>query len=98
MNAVREFYERILVPTLLYDSEALAYMSIINNRVRNKVLQNLCGVEKNKNNSVEKRALKWHGHVARMDDAKGVKIVKQNELLRNRLRERARHKWPDCVR
>lgn len=43
--------------------------------VRNRVAQNLCGMQKSPDETVKKSVLRCDGHVARMGDAKVVNRV-----------------------
>ena len=100
VRAKRELYERVVVPTVMYGSEAwglrvkerrkldvmemrcLRSMCGVTrmDRLRNEVVRERVGVDEKLSERVDRKVLKWYGHVERMSGERLTKRVYRSEV------------------
>ena len=118
VRAKRELYERVVVPTVMYGSEAwglrveerrkldvmemrcLRSMCGVTrmDRLRNEVVRERVGVDEKLSERVDRKVLKWYGHVERMSGERLTKRVYRSEVEGERGRGRPPFRWKDGVR
>ena len=67
-------------------------------RVRNEEVRRRAGIESELASTVDKRVLRWFGHVERMDESRMARRVLMAEVSGERVRGRPRLGWMDGVK
>ena len=70
----------------------------LNDRLRNDVIRDRCGLKEDVVTKVEKGMLRWFGHVGRMDGDRGTKEIYSANVNGNVRRGRPRRTYEDQIR
>ena len=65
--------------------------------VRNEEVRRRAGIERELASSADQRALRWLGHVEKMDECRMARRVSMTEVSEGRVRGRPRLGWMDSV-